>query len=256
MEYSPGKIVWWELNTRTPAAFYTELVGWKKVEWPMPGGGGTYTMFGMNPETAAVVGMAEMQPMVPKEVPAHWAPYVSVDDVDATAKAFTENGGKVLAGPFDIPDQLRMAVCQDAAGGICNIMRSFKGDGPDLPSTHGCWHWAEYYSPNIDATLKFYSAVFGWTAEEMPVPNGKYYIFKKNGVQRAGAMPRPAEHIPPMWLAYLHVDDVDATWKNATGGGAHQILAPMTAPGIGRFAQFVDPNGAVIGLIKPDRTRT
>jgi predicted enzyme related to lactoylglutathione lyase len=30
----------------------------------------------------------------------------------------------------------------------------------------------------------------------------------------------------------------------------------MTAPGIGRFAQFVDPNGAVIGLITPDRTRT
>ncbi len=257
MSYTPGKIVWWELLTRSPAehaAFYTELVGWKKVEWPMPQGG-TYTMFGHDPETAAVAGMADMPAEVPAEVPAHWAPYVSVDDVDATCEAVKANGGQVMAGPFDIPDTLRMAVCLDSAGGVCNVMKSMKGDPEDAPSESGQWHWAEYYSPDLAETERFYTTVLGWTTETMPMPDGSTYtIFKDaGGAQRGGAMKRPMDQIPPMWLNYLHVDDCEATLKSAVEGGSESIMGPMTMPGVGTFAQFKDPSGAVIGIITPER---
>lgn len=260
MSYTPGKIVWWELNTRTPAehaAFYTELVGWGKVEWPMPEGKGTYTMFGMDPETATVAGMADMNanPMIPAEVPPHWAPYVSVEDVDATAEAIKAHGGQIVAGPFDIPGNLRMAVALDPHGGVVNIMKSESGDGDDGLTSPGQWHWAEYYSADVDATLAFYKGVFGYTTDGMPMPDGSTYHLLKDaaGTMRGGVMARPMETIPPMWLSYLHVADVDATHAAAIKGGATEFMAPMTMPGTGRFSQFQDPNGAVIGLVTPDR---
>jgi len=254
MSYTPGKVVWWELVTRTPAehaAFYTELIGWKSTEMPMPEG--TYTMFGVEPETAAVAGMAAMPAAVPAEVPSHWAPYISVDDVDATAEAVKAHGGQVVAGPMDIPGSLRFAACLDARGATVNVMKSVRGDGDDGPTKHGDWHWAEYYSPDVDATLAFYKGVFGYTTETMDMPTGAYHVLKDaSGVQRGGVMARPVDHIPPMWLNYLHTDDVDAIHAAALAGGATELMAPMAVPGVGKFSQVVDPNGAAVGFITPD----
>lgn len=258
MSYTPGKIVWWELSTHNAneaAAFYTELIGWKKVEWPMPDGR-NYVMFGMDPEKS-VAGMSALGDEM-AQVPNHWQPFVSVDDVDATAEAIKANGGEVVAGPMDIPNTLRMAVCKDPHGAMISVMKSVEGDAEETKSSHGKWHWAELYSPNVPESLAFYTAVFGYTVDEMDMGPGKgtYYMLQKEGrmFPVGGVMARPKEEIPPMWANYLDVDDTDAVFAAAVKGGATPIVEPVTMPGIGRFAQIMDPNNTFVGFITPDRS--
>jgi hypothetical protein len=56
-------------------------------------------------------------------VPAHWVPYVIVDNVDATLKKTKKLRGKILAGPFDIPKVGRIAVLRDPQGGVIGIIK-------------------------------------------------------------------------------------------------------------------------------------
>ena len=58
----------------------------------------------------------------------------------------------------------------------------------------------------------------------------------------------PAE-VPSYWMVYFDVDDVDAAYKRAIDGGAHEMMAPDEFPG-GRYAIVSDPLGAAFGLLK------
>ena len=95
----PGKFVWFELvskDAKKAQAFYGEVLGWKVQPFPM--GNSTYEMIYAG--DTMIGGYA-----TPKSdrQPAHWISYVSVEDVDATVKAATANGGKVVEAPYDIP---------------------------------------------------------------------------------------------------------------------------------------------------------
>ncbi len=57
------------------------------------------------------------------------------------------------------------------------------------------------------------------------------------------------EGVPPHWLCYVQVDDVDAAVATATAAGATVIVPVMGVEGVGRFAQIKDAEGAVMGLI-------
>ena len=49
--------------------------------------------------------------------------YVTVDDVDATAKNAQQLGGKVLMGPQDIPTVGRFCVIQDPQGAVISAIK-------------------------------------------------------------------------------------------------------------------------------------
>ena len=87
----PGKFVWFELVTRDAKkaqAFYGEVLGWKVVPFPL--GNFTYEMIyaGDTPDTM-IGGYA---PPKNDRQPSHWSSSVSVEDVDATAKAAIARG--------------------------------------------------------------------------------------------------------------------------------------------------------------------
>ncbi len=109
---TPGRVVWRELMTQDPEkakAFYAELFGWQYQAVEM--GMGPYNMVKAGDK---MVGGLMKSPT--PEAPSAWISVVSVEDVDAVAKATTENGGKVLAPPMDIPNVGRFSVLQDPAG--------------------------------------------------------------------------------------------------------------------------------------------
>jgi len=54
----------------------------------------------------------------------------------------------------------------------------------------------------------------------------------------------------PMVTFYVEVADPNATLKQAEGMGAKTVMPPMDVPGGPTIAQFADPEGNVIGLIK------
>ena len=68
--------------------------------------------------------------------------------------------------------------------------------------------------------------------------------------QYAGVMDASAyypQDVPPVWLTYIGVDDVDGTLKLAEELGAAIQEQPQDTP-FGRLAQFADPTGAVIKI--------
>lgn len=118
-----GAFHWNELRTRDVAAakaFYADVAGWQAEDMPMPGGQGTYTIF--NNADGPVGGMVDMTAMMPAEVPAHWAAFVAVDDVDGAVTAAEKGGGKILMPAFDVPDVGRIAIVEDPTGAAIGIM--------------------------------------------------------------------------------------------------------------------------------------
>ncbi len=104
-----------------------------------------------------------------------------------------------------------------------------------------------------DAAATFYSRLFGWGTEAFSGGKMSYTLFKANGRQVAGLMARPDDQMPPQWLAYVHVSDVDASTREARELGAKVCLEPKDIPTVGRIAVIQDPQGAPLGIFQPEK---
>jgi predicted enzyme related to lactoylglutathione lyase len=56
-------------------------------------------------------------------IPAHWQPYVAVEDPDATAERATQLGGSALIAPMDVPNVGRIAVLSDPQGAKFGVIK-------------------------------------------------------------------------------------------------------------------------------------
>ena len=54
------------------------------------------------------------------------------------------------------------------------------------------------------------------------------------------------------WLGYLSVPDVDAAVALAQSTGGSAVVGPLDLPNIGRAAAILDPQGAVVGLLRSE----
>ena len=52
-------------------------------------------------------------------------------------------------------------------------------------------------------------------------------------------------NVPPHWLAYVAVSDVDAITTQAASLGGKVLVPAMDIPKVGRFSVLRDPTGAV-----------
>ena len=115
-----GAFSWSELATPDPdkaLAFYGPLFGWKHETSDM--GTGPYHLLKVG--DTSVGGVMQPSPDAPGR-PAMWQCYITVDDIDATARQCAELGGTVCAGPMDIPGVGRMAVLQDPQGSVLSAI--------------------------------------------------------------------------------------------------------------------------------------
>ena len=103
--------------------FYAKLFGWNVEVNPDPQYGG-YALAKIGGQDAAGIG-----PEDGPERPTAWALYIGTDDVDALAKQVTSAGGTVVAPPFDVGDQGRMAVFQDPAGAFISAWQGTRMGG-------------------------------------------------------------------------------------------------------------------------------
>lgn len=95
----------------------------------------------------------------------------------------------------------------------------------------------------------FYSKLFAWTMEDMPMGPGMTYTMIKPGEGTGGGlMKHPIPGAPSSWLAYVIVDDVKASTEKATSLGALVMKDVTEIPGMGSFSIITDPTGAALGL--------
>lgn len=116
--------------------------------------------------------------------------------------------------------------------------------------TPGIVSWNELVSRDPEASKKFYSQLFGWTAETMQMGPGAEYTMMKAGDRPAAGlirMPAEAGPAPTMWMSYVTVPDLPAAVAKAKALGA-KICKDITQLPMGRFAIISDPQGAGIGL--------
>ena len=107
----------------------------------------------------------------------------------------------------------------------------------------------ELITPDVDNAKSFYSAMFDWKLEDMPMWPGFTYTMVRVGEGTGGGMmATPEPGVPTMWVPYVHVDDVAAATAKAKSLGAKVWKEVTEVPGAGSFSVIGDPAGATFGL--------
>jgi hypothetical protein len=118
----PGALAWAELYTRDTGAatqFYTELFGWAVNKHP-GADGREYTEYHIEDRSAA--GMLEIRKEW-GEMPAHWAVYLAVADLDATLAQAKGMGATEVMPPMEVEGVGRFVFVQDPQGAYVALMQ-------------------------------------------------------------------------------------------------------------------------------------
>jgi hypothetical protein len=111
--------------------------------------------------------------------------------------------------------------------------------------------WIDLTVENAETVRDFYCAVVGWTAEEVDM--GDYSDFSMNTPDSATTVTGVCharginDDMPPAWMPYFTVADLDASIARCTELGGAVVVEPRTL-GEGRFCVVKDPAGAVAAL--------
>lgn len=119
---------------------------------------------------------------------------------------------------------------------------------------HGAVHWSECITRDVDAAKAYYSAILGWTFDEMAMEGGGTYWVAMHGGQPVGGMmglDQLPEGIPPHWMTYLEVSDMDAAIDAAKQSGGRVEREPFFVAEVGTVAMIADPGGALAGFVQP-----
>jgi hypothetical protein len=117
----------------------------------------------------------------------------------------------------------------------------------------GTPNWVDLQTSDQAAAKAFYAALFGWTYDDQPMPDGQVYSMAVlRGHQVAAIAPQPPElaaaGAPPMWNTYLAVDSADEATARAEAAGGQVGMAPFDVTDAGRMAFVLDPSGAAVAL--------
>lgn len=118
--------------------------------------------------------------------------------------------------------------------------------------------WYELMTTDVAGAIAFYKAVGGWEIQQDGniMPNGTEYrmIMRPDGGNLGGLLKLTDGMISggakPGWLAYFHVEDVDAAAAKAQELGA-TVQMPAISMSAGRMAMLSDPQGAPFYVMAP-----
>lgn len=113
--------------------------------------------------------------------------------------------------------------------------------------------WIDLGSSDPAVARDFYTALFGWTADEPNPEFGGYFMFNSGGAPVGGGMPAMPGGTPDVWSVYLTSQDAAKTAEAATTAGGQVIVSPMKVGDSGTMGMVLDPGGAAIGFWEPDQ---
>ena len=242
--YPPGTFSWVDLQTDDldrAKGFYSDLLGWSYEDLPI-GDGSVYAMAKV--QGHSVAGLGERQD---ESMPPHWNCYVTVEDADASAARAAELGANILAAPFDVFDAGRMSAFADPQGAVLSVWQPKDNIGAGLVNVVGALTWNDLVTPDVEASSRFYSALFGWEIAEVPGSDGQYWSITNGGRLNGGMLPI-IEGGHPAWNLYFACEDTDAAAAQANELGGETFMGPMDVPNGSRFAILRDPGGAVFSV--------
>lgn len=252
--YQAGMPSWTDLATSDEAAaleFYSGLFGWE--DEPNPAGEGmVYHMQKLGDDYVAAI-TAQQPHEAQQGIPPHWNTYITVDDLEAAVGKVAAAGGQVFAEPFDVMDAGRMAAIADPTGAAVNLWQAKQHAGAAVRNEAGAIAWSELSTTDVDQAGAFFAELFGLDVVKMPGTEGMTYTMLQMGeMPVAGLLQITPEmgEMPPSWMTYFQVDDIDTGVARAVELGGQSPMPAMDGPGL-RFAVVIDPQGAIFGLMQP-----
>lgn len=258
--HAPGSFCWFELSTtnQTQAkTFYSSLFGWQAADQPI-GPAEVYTIFKLDGRDAAAA--CTLRPdQLAHGVPPNWLLYVSVENVDASAKRAAAAGGAVLLPPFDVGESGRMTVVSDPMGATFAMWEPRNHHGTSVVQDDGTGVWADLNTPDPIQAGIFYHALFDWkivAGKNMSPAGPDDYGHIVNGQEFIGGIPPASSQpqgVPPHWLIYFAVPDCDAAAAKAKTLGGSVLMPPMSLETVRKFAVLADPQGAAFAIVETTR---
>ena len=259
-----GMPIWYELMTidkAKVARFYRAVGGW---DIPAKGNtmpDGTEYVQILRPDGGNLGGVLTLtQKMQDGGARPGWIPYFHVADVDESVAQAEAMGGKVQMPAFDIPGIGRLVMITDPQGAPTYLMDPIPPAG-DPNARSDVWdrekpghcRWNELATTDAPAAKDFYTKLLGWTSDRsMPMgERGDFFFVVCVGFVFGAINPMIREGQPPMWLAYLGVDNIARAVEAAKANGGTVINGPHEVPGGEHVFIATDPDGAMIGFVGP-----
>jgi predicted enzyme related to lactoylglutathione lyase len=127
---------------------------------------------------------------------------------------------------------------------------------PETPPV-GAVAWIDLTVPDAAAVRDFYRDVVGWSVSEVKM--GDYADFCMHPSQAAAPVAGVCHargdnaDLPPQWLIYITVAELDASLARCIQRGGKVVAGPKSMAGYGRVAVIQDPAGAVAALFAPTK---
>ena len=249
-----GAFCWSQLNASDMAVcepFYARLFGWSAHHKDL--GGMAMTLFTRGKDEVGT--LMQIPPQGAETPRSHWMGYVWVQDLDTAFAHAKDLGAAPYVPPTPIPGAGRFAVIGDPGGAVLGLFEEAVPSARPrpMPTGHGVFCWYELTTRAVEASIAFYTALFGWTTQDWPMAFGTYTLFLRGDEAIAGLMPMAGpewEGVPNHWMPYVGVADVGERFAAVPGLGGAACVPPTDIPEVGRFAVVSDPTGGVITLFK------
>lgn len=119
----------------------------------------------------------------------------------------------------------------------------------------GSFCWVELMTRDVETAKKFYAELIGWTMRDQDIANRPYTVFTPPGHKKGAggmmALDGPQfEGVPPHWMPYILVTDIDAKAEKCVALGGKLHHPPTDIPNVGRFCVIEDPTGAAVSLFQ------
>lgn len=124
----------------------------------------------------------------------------------------------------------------------------------DPAQAPGSINWTDLTVPNAEPIRSFYEKVVGWDSEPFDMGGYNDHCMKDaSGKTVAGICHAKGENagVPPQWLVYLNVADLDTSLQAVAEQGGQVLHGPRSMGGGSRMAVIQDPAGAVCALFQP-----
>jgi predicted enzyme related to lactoylglutathione lyase len=117
----------------------------------------------------------------------------------------------------------------------------------------GTFSWIDVNTSDQEAGKSFYTQLFGWGAEDNPIPDGSVYtMFQQEGLDVAAisqmSPEMAASGMPPTWNSYISVDNLDKAVSQVEAAGGKVMMPAFDVMDSGRMAMIQDPAGAMFAL--------
>jgi uncharacterized protein len=116
----------------------------------------------------------------------------------------------------------------------------------------GTFSWTDLSTTDTEGAKAFYTSLFGWDAEDNPIPEGGVYTMLLKGGKRVAALSATMnEGQPPAWNSYVTVESADDAAASAQEHGGTVVMEAFDVMDVGRMAVFQDPHGGFLAAWQP-----